>query len=122
MTDPQTAEAGGAGLVRHEQNRATALWAAGGGGGGMVDASESLQVPLATEVAAVEFLYHDGIEWIEEWNTNQQGDLPKAVRITIWIIPVSLRGSGTDTTSQTESDWLAYQLTVHLPMAGEGGP
>ncbi len=106
---------GGAGLVRREQDRATALWASDGG---LLDPSASLLEPLAPEVAAIEFQYYDGLEWIEEWDSALQGDLPKAVQIAVWIIPVSLRSNETDTLS--EADYMVYRLTVHLPMAGEG--
>ena len=124
VNDEQSAQAanslepvpGGTGLVRREQDRATALWAAEGG---MLDESESLQEPLAPEVAKIQFQYHDGVEWLEEWDSAEQEDLPKAVKITVWIIPVVLRNSEADEVSQ--DDLLTYTLTVHLPMAGEGG-
>ena len=107
---------GSPGLVRREQDRATALWASGGM---ELDPSASLLEPLASEVAAIEFLYLEGLEWVEDWNSAQQKELPKAVKIAIWIIPVKLRGNDRETLSRT--DCMVYRLTVHLPMAGEGG-
>jgi len=123
MNDQQTAQAtstsepapGSAGLVRREQDRATALWASDGM---TLDPSDSLLEPLAPEVAAIEFLYHDGLEWIEEWDSALQGDLPKLVQIAVWIIPVNRRGD--ETAELTEAGYMVYRLTVHLPMAGEG--
>jgi len=123
VNEAQTAEVtstsepmpGSAGLVRREQDRSTSLWASDGAA---LDPSASLLEPVAPEVAAIEFQYYDGIEWVEEWDSGMQGDLPKAVTIAVWIIPVDLRGNETDTL--TETDYMVYRLTVHLPMAGEG--
>jgi len=113
-TEPVT---GGAGLVRHEQDRATALWTSEDMA---LDPSVSAAVPLASEVAAIEFLYHDGLDWVEEWDSAQEGGLPKAVKIAVWIIPVKLRDQ--DRSTLTETDCMVYRLTVHLSTAEEGGP
>ena len=43
--------------------------------------------PLAVEVSAIEFLYFDGFEWLDSWDSDQQGGLPPAVQISLALTP-----------------------------------
>lgn len=102
---------------------------------------------LAPEVEAIEFLYFDaqsggqseatglaasgglgGLgkvgEWIESWNMDNIGYLPKAIRITLWI-----RRKGQDNRSNDSLTGqapgirtVAYSLIVVLPVVGEPTP
>ena len=108
------------GLVRRERDRATTAWADEMGlSGEFEDASE----PIAPEVTSIEFRYHDGTEWHDEWDSIEQGGLPVAVDVAIAIAARSgqKRSSRTRSTlgrsDETTTRDLLYRLLVHLPVA-----
>jgi len=108
------------GLVRHELDRAAASWASDGG---QVDPTDSDATPLAPEVAAIEFRYSDGMEWIESWDSDEFGALPVAVEITLRIAPFSNRNQPVSWSTPAELDateeesWVSYRRVVYLPAA-----
>jgi hypothetical protein len=109
------------GLVRRELDRATTAWAAENGT--LLETAYDVE-PVAPEVAAIEFLYFDGSEWLNEWDSEEHGGLPVAVQIAIAIShsrgrPTesnSLRTS-TGLTGAGDDELLIYRLLVHLPTA-----
>jgi len=111
------------GLIRCEMDRAVAVYQAEQGGLSPVDMNAVL---LAPEVAAVEFLYFDGSQWVDFWDTTQNGGLPVAVRVTLYITPKQTKQRG-GTLSQepgnpaseaaTAVGTLAYSLIVNIPGA-----
>jgi len=111
------------GLMRCEMDRAVAVYQAEQGGLSPVDMNAVL---LAPEVAAVEFLYFDGSQWVDFWDTTQNGGLPVAVRVTLYITPKQTKQRG-GTLSQESGDpaskaatavgTLAYSLLVNIPGA-----
>ena len=110
------------GLVRRELVRPMAAWAAERG---QLEYQDLSVAPLAREVSAVEFRYHDGTDWLEEWDTETAGSLPKAIEITLFLPTVSTSQS-TGTASSTsnadsldESAEVSYRLVVSLPLAGD---
>lgn len=114
------------GLMRCEMDRAVAVYQAEQGGLSPLDANAVL---LAPEVAGVEFLYFDGSQWVDFWDTSQNGGLPVAVRVTLYITPKQTkqrRGPASqeatvaagEATSVGES--LAYSLLVNIPVAQAG--
>jgi hypothetical protein len=54
---------------------------------GGVSTALSAQLPLAPEVASVQFRYFDGLTWFETWDSEQAGRLPRAVEITLGFAP-----------------------------------
>ena len=83
---------------------------------------------MAPEVLHLEFRYFDGTEWLDEWDTEQEGGLPVAVEIAIWIaLPDERDRSQTRravplTAADEESDTpqingRVYHLIVDLPAA-----
>ena len=114
------------GLVRRELDRAVTSWAADQG---ELWEMETELEPIAPEVMAIEFLYFDGEEWFEEWDSDALGGLPVAVQIGIAIEPAGRRGLPADQRSlvgvgPTEAaPPVLYRLLVHLPasapMTGE---
>lgn len=109
------------GLVRREMARATTLWAAEHGE--LLDVQNNLG-PLAPEVAAIEFQYFDGVEWLTEWDSEAMGGPPVAVSIIMGVIPMrraqqqaASLWSPTETALAENTDLLIYRLTVHLPAA-----
>jgi len=113
---------GQAGLYRRESDRATTAYAAEHG---LLANLENELLPIAPEVASIEFLYFDGSEVVEEWDSIERGGLPMAVEITLKIIPTRLRktmGTASQFATQQqgtifEEDLLTYRLLVHLPAA-----
>ncbi len=117
-------DANAAGLYRRELDRATTVYAADQGG--LSDIENEL-LPIAPEVAAVQFLYYDGTEVVEEWDSDERGGLPLAVEITLWIVPKRLRPVAeansrysalmADTEPITDENCRVFRLVVHLPAA-----
>jgi hypothetical protein len=78
--------------------------------------------PIAPEVLAIEFLYFDGEQWLEEWDSEAMGGLPVAVQVGIAIEPASGRGlapsrewmSG-EMPAEADDRPVFYRLLVHLP-------
>lgn len=71
-----------AGLVRRELDRAVNKWAIENGG--MTRALSGGDL-VATEVAAIEFAYFDGLIWQLSWDSDQMQGLPLAIRVTLTL-------------------------------------
>ena len=115
------------GLIRREMDRAVTIWASEQG---QLEEMELDLEPIAPEVLAIEFLYYDGSEWLEYWDSEEQGGLPVAVEISLVIMPPDrdddeYSAYGYDSLADYE-DYPIYRLLVHLPAAtagsSEGGP
>jgi prepilin-type N-terminal cleavage/methylation domain-containing protein len=109
------------GLVRRESDRAASLLAAEIGG---LEETDCDTPPIASEVLAVEFLYSNGTEWVDSWDTTESGGLPVAVEVSIAIRRVrsrkeqrALREGATYQASLEEEPSLIYRQIVHLPTA-----
>jgi hypothetical protein len=109
------------GLMRREMVEPVALWAAQLGA---IDDSNPAVLPLAPEVVAVEFRYHNGTDWSDTWDSSSSGTLPRAVEITLLLAPEDMSASdiaawsvglGLSTTG-AETDMRRYRLVVHLPI------
>ncbi len=74
------------GLVRRELSRPTAAYAADSG---MLEYYDETITPLAPEVTAIEFRYHDGQDWVEAWDSSESGGLPKAIEIRLYFAPIA---------------------------------
>ncbi|MEA1952544.1 MAG: hypothetical protein U9N87_14280, partial [Planctomycetota bacterium] len=70
------------GLVRRQLVGPTAAWAAENG---LLEYHDTTITPIAPEVTAVEFRYHDGQEWLESWDSSASGQLPKAFEIRLFF-------------------------------------
>ena len=105
------------GLVRGELDRVVTAYAAEQGSFEMM-ANEF--EPIAPEVAAVEFEYFDGQEWVDSWDSQEQQGLPMLVRVTLYLYPSELRRGGMDWASPefayaNSEEFLSYSLLVRLP-------
>ena len=104
------------GLVRRDLDRSVATYMESMGG--MSDPQMGLE-SIAPEVAAIEFLYFDGAEWTDLWNSEELGGLPRAVQIRVSIIPKKLRERGVSSSATAGTlmpeDLLTYSLVVYLP-------
>jgi hypothetical protein len=79
---PSRPDAETRGLVRRAQSRAITEWASENGN---LDTLRRNTQILAPEVNHLEFRYFDGTQWLEAWDTEQEGGLPVAVEIGVWI-------------------------------------
>ncbi len=106
----------GSGLVRRELDRAAAIYASSNGLTMPLDRHTQV---LATEITAIEFSYFDGTQQWVAWDTAQQGGLPMAVQIRIWIRPFSAPQAKAEVPAIRQAGRqpgdLEYRLTVRLP-------
>ncbi len=93
------------GLVRREMIEPVAAWASQLG---LLDEFDAAAPPLAPEVIALEFRYHNGSDWLDAWDTATAGALPRAVEITLWF-------AGDD---MSADDVAAWSLGLGMPAAG----
>jgi hypothetical protein len=106
------------GLVRRSLSRAAAQWA---GENGNLDTLLRNTEVVAPEVAHLEFRYFDGTEWLFEWDTAQEGGLPVAVEVGIWIQspdekPAPATRSALEERETTRVSGDVYRLIVDLPL------
>ncbi len=93
------------GLVRRVLDRQVTLFASENGDISSLDQYGDV---IAPEVTAIEFAYFDGLEWTTEWDSEEMGGLPLAVRIT-----VSFAGS---------AEQQAAGVGAFLPTTASGSP
>jgi type II secretory pathway pseudopilin PulG len=109
----QPASAMHGGLVRRELS--AAAFAQSAEQGESLDASAEV---LAPEVVKVDFEYCDGSTFQTEWDSDVQGSLPVAVRVTVYLVRPKRRRSLVALESVAEQPTLvAYSLLVELPNA-----
>jgi hypothetical protein len=68
---------------------------------------------LAEEIETLDFEYHDGYEWVTEWDSQALEKLPVAVRITITFRDEEFDGQSM--TRQTVSD-LTREFSITVPL------
>lgn len=114
------------GLVRQESSQVAAEFAAGQGGG-----AAAFPEPPTPEVAALEFRYFDGSQWLYDWDSSVYDALPQAVEITLVLRsaaandplaaldPLTAMSPAAPATSLATGlpDDRYYRLVVHLPAA-----
>jgi hypothetical protein len=108
-----------AGLVRRALDRAVTLYASENSNAASL---QDLGEVIAPEVGAIEFEYFDGMEWLYEWDSESQGGLPVAVRITLGLVPESMSKASdaevlSGPTAALDGQLETYSLTVRLPTA-----
>ncbi len=105
------------GLARRVVDRGTSRYAMENGIFALLDDNVDVFAP---EVAAIEFAYFDGLQWMLEWDSELQGGIPLAIEITLVIMPSDQREEEMSMTdqylaaSQTNPENI-YRLVVHLP-------
>ena len=70
---------------------------------------------LAPEVVSLTFRYFDGVDWVEEWDSDLQGAVPTAIEITLGFVAPGpddpLQAAAADAIPDT------YRFVVALPVA-----
>jgi prepilin-type N-terminal cleavage/methylation domain-containing protein len=108
------------GLLRREMSRAVAALASQQG---QLQSTQGTQEMMAAEVTDLEFMYYDGSDWNNQWDTTQNNGLPMAVQISITLGPVQSAspgpgaGAGRAASSTQNQETQTYLLTVYLPTA-----
>jgi type II secretory pathway pseudopilin PulG len=84
---------------------------------GASDVTQTAEV-LAREVLAIDFKYTNGTEWLAEWDSEIQGKLPTAVKVTMTFRrPQRRRPLVSFAPTVQPSDVVAYSLVAELPNA-----
>lgn len=109
-----TESASRGGLVRRQLDRVISNHAAMTGGLSRLTASGDL---IASEITQIQFEYFDGITWLIQYNSDELGYLPMAIRVTITMsdpnesVPTDAIATGGATTGRT------FAHLVHLPFS-----
>lgn len=103
---------GSGGLVRRSLDRAATVHAAVTGGTTQLNQTGEV---LAPEIVGIEFAYWDGLMWQIEWSSDEFGELPLAVRVTLTMLdPVATAATGS---GGGEPSTRSFVHIVRLPMA-----
>lgn len=115
--------AAASGLMRVQRERAATSFAESSGDSASSFAGGKL---IASEVAAVQFRYFSGEEWLESWDSDEQGGLPLAVEAEIMLADLDyevaqtmLSGSGTGNSAKTTEPQM-YKMVIPIPVAKPG--
>ena len=116
-----TAPTGGeyrGGLIRREVDHALTRWAEEMGN--LTSVNQELE-PIAPEVTDIEFLYYDGSQLLDSWDSSEMGGLPLAVHVSLSIMPREqfnrFIDPDTDSYSLPDTNVFIYSLTIALPVA-----
>lgn len=107
------------GLARRVMDRASIRFAQQNADLGWLDQQTELFAP---EVIALEFAYFDGVEWLLEWDTQQEGGLPWAVEIVLVLraddarLPATSLLTGAGINYDEVGTNHVYRMVVSLPM------
>ena len=114
--DPDATDLTSGGLVRRSLDRAATLEAATMGNISTLNQTGDL---LAPEVKAIEFSYWDGLTWQLEWSSDEFGELPLAVQVTIYMVDPALAATEDEDTlsSLGPESMRSFTHIVRLPMA-----
>jgi hypothetical protein len=106
----------GGGLIRQVVDQPVASWATEFGGAADLGFYAEL---LAPEVTSLTFRYYDGTQWLESWDSYQQGGLPVAIEVTLVVASPQDDTAETTLTPYGYYDGAdsVYTTIVHLPTA-----
>jgi hypothetical protein len=114
------------GLYRRQTPTATLMSTSSptGGTSALADSQEPAEL-LAPEVVQITFMYSDGTEWYEEWDSSVQQGLPAAVEITVSLFSDILgteskqRGMDEEARRRDPTRWVEHRLVVRIPKIDE---
>ncbi|MEM8666576.1 MAG: prepilin-type N-terminal cleavage/methylation domain-containing protein [Planctomycetota bacterium] len=98
------------GLVRRSLDRAATTFASMNGNLATLNQTGEL---LAPEIKGIEFQYWDGITWQIEWSSDEFGELPLAIQVTLYMADPRVESDGMASTETLRT----FRHVVRLPMA-----
>ena len=117
--------AGYTGLYRRQTPTAAMMSTASTtSGGALADSQEPAEL-LAPEVVQIAFMYSDGVEWYEEWDSAAQQSLPAAVEIKVSLFSDVLgtepaqRELDEEARRRDPTHWVEHRLLVRIPQLDE---
>ena len=72
---------------------------------------------LAKEVAAVQFRYFDGLEWVEQWDSTALNMMPKAIEITLTLRKTPSASDPNEELQPDEVQATTHRTVVSIPVA-----
>jgi hypothetical protein len=106
-------------LLRREISRATSLAATGSGTSTGVSASPE---PLAPEIVNIELQYFNGSVYQSTWDSRQQHELPKAVKIRVSFLADAVEPPDNEVASRVDQRNVVTYETVVAPAAWRPAP
>ncbi len=102
------------GLYRRQIDRAVAAFREETG---TVQVDQYSQL-VAPEVAQIGMRYFDGEEWVEQWDSEENGGFPPAVEIVLILDPARSRDGNNYQYAGFDPDTMqSYRAVIHLPTA-----
>ncbi|MDG2223253.1 MAG: prepilin-type cleavage/methylation domain-containing protein [Rubripirellula sp.] len=98
------------GLVRRSLDRAATAYASTNGN--LITLNQTGEL-LAPEIQGIEFQYWDGLTWQLEWSSDDYGELPLAIQITLYMADPRVEATSTATSETLRT----FKHIVRLPMA-----
>tara|TARA_R110002049_G_scaffold72490_2_gene187170 strand:+ start:195372 stop:196349 length:978 start_codon:yes stop_codon:yes gene_type:complete len=106
----ESSELAGGGLVRRSLDRGATKYASLNGSLASLNQTGEL---LAPEVTGLEFSYWDGVTWQLEWSSDEYGELPLAVQVTLSMVDPVAASAAADPQTAVRT----FQHVIRLPMA-----
>ena len=104
------------GLYRRQIDRAVESFQSGDEDIDVVLQPDEYSELVSPEIAAIQFRYWNGEEWLAEWNSEQEGGFPSAIEIEIVIDPErSIQQVSADGQRQLEVETI--RSVIHIPVA-----
>ncbi len=117
VADPSAAVTG---LMRVQRERAATSFAESSGDSASNFAGGKM---IASEVAALQFRYFSGEEWLDAWDSDEQGGLPLAVEAEILMADPTLADSPSflgNTTQAKSAPAQTFRMVIPIPVAKPG--
>jgi len=112
---------GYAGLYRQQSATAALVYQSSASGVSVATTEQSAPEMLAPEVLELEFHYFDGQQLVDQWDSAQQGKLPRGVEIRLTLLeePFELAVEQSvqerDAQLRSEENSIEYRMFVRLP-------
>ena len=99
------------GLVRRSLDRAATTFALENGNFNLLNQTGDVVAP---EVVALEFSYWDGVTWLLEWNSDEIGELPFAIKVQLTMADIKADQSSAST---EQPNLRVFTHIIRIPLA-----
>jgi len=83
----------------------------------LIEAPDQITPVWTLPVSAVSFLYFDGQDWVEEWDSTSMMRMPWCIRIRVNFVPSPDEDSNSGSRTLTPEDEGGFQMYVPVPIA-----